>query len=237
MSPEDADVPIRFDTPRRTRSPRSRASPRSRNPLVEIPTEDYDRLLLALHPDSSRAEVEYEKLRQKLSIFFDRSGCSDADIQADEAIGRTARSLRVEVIDNLNAYAYKVAKLQLFEVYRDRERNPVKTGDFEEVLRIHESSVPAPSTSFENPTAKDCAEIRMQCLERCMSDLSDEDQAVLIAWYKEEKRAKKDLRKKLAEDAGLLMPALKTRLFRLRKELKQCCASCIDEEMLDQQRF
>jgi DNA-directed RNA polymerase specialized sigma24 family protein len=199
-----------------------------------MPREDYQRLLLTLDPDPIRAAKEYEKLRQKLIVFFDRNGFPDAYIQADEALDRTARGVGIE---NINAYAHEVARRQLLENIRDRDRNPVKADDFDDVLRTREAHIAVPSTSFGVPDEKVIAEIRMQCLDLCMKRLPREDRRLLLAWYREEGRVKLELRQQLARDRGISMAALKTRLFRLRQGLAGCCADCIEKALAARQRF
>lgn len=237
MSSESTGSQLGSDTSGGRSSSDGQTDVRPRSRSSELSREGYQRLLDLLDADPIRAVKEYEKLRQKLIVFFDRNGFSDADFQADEALGRTARGAGAEDIENINAYVYQVARLQLLENIRDRQRNPVKTGDFDEVLRTRESLTAAPATSFGVPDEKAIAEIRMRCLDRCMKRLPKEDRRLLLAWYREEGRVKLELRQQLVRDRRTSMAALKTRLCRLRQGLSGCCADCIEKALTALQRL
>ena len=51
-------------------------------------------LLEFLDPDQGRAAEQYEKIREKLTRFFEWKGCIPGDEYADETIDRVARKSR-----------------------------------------------------------------------------------------------------------------------------------------------
>ena len=73
----------------------------------------------------------------------------------------------------------------------------------------------------------DEAERRRECLERCLHKLPAESRALLLEYYRDERRAKIDLRQALAERLGLRRNALTKRVVRLREKLEACITACM----------
>ena len=69
------------------------------------------------------------------------------------------------------------------------------------------------------------------CLQQCMASLSKEDHDLVLGYYEQEKHAKIDIRKKLAEQLGVGMNALRLRLYRIRAALQECVGKCFSDEM------
>jgi hypothetical protein len=64
-----------------------------------------------------------------------------------------------------------------------------------------------------------------------MARLSAEDRQLVLAYYEQEKHAKIDQRKKLAEQLGVGMNALRLRLYRIRETLQECVEQCCRDAM------
>jgi DNA-directed RNA polymerase specialized sigma24 family protein len=67
------------------------------------------------------------------------------------------------------------------------------------------------------------------CLEKCMQNLTPGNRVLVLQYYQEEKRAKIDQRKKLADRLGIALNALRIRACRIRSSLQQCVQTCINE--------
>jgi len=52
---------------------------------------------------------------------------------------------------------------------------------------------------------------------------------LILEYYREEKRAKINLRKNLAEKLGIECNALRLRVHRIRTELRPCVLKCLQE--------
>ena len=73
------------------------------------------------------------------------------------------------------------------------------------------------------------SERNLACLEKCVERLPQPDRNLVMAYYQLEKHAKIDHRKKLAEELGLGMNALRIRACRIRASLMKCTEDCLAE--------
>jgi DNA-directed RNA polymerase specialized sigma24 family protein len=68
------------------------------------------------------------------------------------------------------------------------------------------------------------------CLEHCLQRLTPENRELVLQYYEDEKRAKIDHRKKLAEKLGIALNALRIRAHRIRLVLEQCVQECMRQQ-------
>ncbi|MGH9969479.1 MAG: hypothetical protein ACREBG_17020 [Pyrinomonadaceae bacterium] len=170
----------------------------------------FDKLLARLDPDRERAGHLYEEIRLKLLKFFMWKNCPEADLHADDALDRIARKLDEGTeIQNLNAYAYQVARYIVLEQYR--QPAPADLG-------LHEPTLPEPPAP------------RMHCLEKCLTILSLPDRELILAYYEGEGGVKIEKRKELARQLELSTTALKIRACRIRTKLETCINGCMERE-------
>ena len=170
----------------------------------------FDKLLARLDPDRERAGQLYEEMRLKLLKFFMWKNCPEADIHADDALDRVARKLDEGTeIQNLNAYAYQVARYIVLEQYR--QPAPADPG-------LHEPPSPEPPPP------------RMHCLEECLTILSLPDRELILAYYEGEGGAKIEKRKELAQELEISTTALKIRACRIRTKLETCINGCMKRQ-------
>jgi len=73
------------------------------------------------------------------------------------------------------------------------------------------------------------AERRYRCLDLCASRLTPENRELVFQYYQEEKRAKIEHRKHLADRLGIAVNALRIRAHRIRKSLQDCVRECLEE--------
>ena len=188
----------------------------------ELTKEQFDRLLNWLDPDRDLAGKRYEAIRLRLLKIFTCRGCSEADDLADETINRvTAKLAEIEgsYTGDQALYFYGVAQKVHMEYIR--RRPPVQ-----ESLR--------PGHEFGGQTAwpfdlSDDLERDYVCLERCMDRLPVENRQLVLEYYQQERRAKIDHRKRMADQLGIAVNALRIRAHRIRLQLQQCVQSCLAE--------
>lgn len=170
------------------------------------PQTSFDKLLARLHPDREQAGEMYEELRLKLVKFFTWKNCPEGELHADEVFDRIARRLDEGIeVQNVNAYAYQVARFVVLEQYRQ----PV----------IEELPPPEAEAEPENP--------RMDCLEECLTTLPEPDRVLILSYYEGQGGEKIKNRKQLAGKLGITMTAIKIRACRLRNKLESCINKCV----------
>lgn len=183
----------------------------------ELNAEAFDKLLEHFSSDRSEAGEQYVKMKVKLERFFEWRSCASAEEKADKTMNRVARRIcEGENIHNLPAYFFTVARLVFMESLRDREHTSVP---FEEIPEIP-AGVP-----FEDERK----EARHRCLDRCLDLLPVESRSLILNYYHDERRAKIDHRKQLAEVRGIPLNALRIRAHRLRISLEKCVRECLAE--------
>jgi DNA-directed RNA polymerase specialized sigma24 family protein len=84
--------------------------------------EAFDKLLAAFSPDADEAAKQYEALRIRLIRFFEWRSIPLADDRADEVLNRVARRIdEGQQVNNVVAYAYRVAYLVFLEALKEPE--------------------------------------------------------------------------------------------------------------------
>ena len=177
-------------------------------------TQDaFDRFLALLDRDREKAGEKYEDIRFKLLKYFQWCGSAIPDIDADETLNRVMR--RIEEggnVYNLDGYIYGVAKLVHKESYKRRHLK-------QELDDAHVVELPSVAVG---PEAVEYHE----CLERCLSYLSEEDREVITEYYKYEKLEKIECRKRLAARLGVSLNTLRVKMHRQRANLEACVQEC-----------
>ena len=180
----------------------------------ELTAEAFGRFLVWLDADRTKAGQKYEAIRRRLVVIFVSRGCPDAEELADETINRVIRRSQ-DMADSYQgepiAYFIKVAH-HLHQEYVKR--------------RARLAELP---TDLPLPFAPDPDEdLEHKCLEECMRELSLDNRNLVLEYYKENKQAKIDHRKKLAKQLGIGLNALRIRAHRLRVVLERCIEACLD---------
>jgi len=181
----------------------------------ELTPEAFEKLLLWLNPDREQAGRKYEDIRRKLIKILTCRGCTCPEELADETINRVTRKVP-EVIDNYVGepalYFYGVAHKMYLEH-----------------LRKHRYPLPPPAAERPEDTERD-----YECLERCMERLTSKSRDLVLEYYQEEKKAKIDRRKELADRLGIAVNALRIRAHRIRASLQECVFECIKRRQADE---
>lgn len=173
--------------------------------------ESFEKLLTWLDSNREEAAVKYENIRLRLIKYFVCNGCGDqAEDLADQSIDRVMKKLeRGEIPEpftgNKALYFLAFARNIRLEHLTDRKRE-----------------LPAPVILPDRIEDEDF------CLEKCVPMLPSEDRFLAIEYYRFEKSTKIGHHKKLAEQFGLTLAGLRTRIHRIRERLRPCIEECLD---------
>lgn len=176
--------------------------------------EFFDLLLGWLDSDREQAGLKYESIRLRLIKIFACRGCGEAEDLADEAINRVCskvKEIEATYKGDPALYFYGVANKLHLEYLR----------------RSHPKPLPSP---LPVDTAED-REAELECLDRCVAELSSENRDLVLRYYAEEKHAKIEDRKRLADELGLAINALRIRAHRIRLALQRCVSHCLDSQL------
>lgn len=180
----------------------------------ELTPESFDRLLAWLDPDCTTAAEEYERIRRLLIKFFAGQRRSDPESLADRTISRVARILPRVVdtyVGSRDPFFRKVAGYILHE-YPDPFPSP-----------------PVPPSAPVDPDG-DGKELQLDCLDRCMGLLSQDERLLVFGYFEDDKRAKIDHRKRLAAKLGGLN-ALRIKIYRIKRRLRTCVEECVNRKL------
>ena len=72
-------------------------------------------------------------------------------------------------------------------------------------------------------------ETRIECLQRCLNELSPENRELIVQYYQGDKGAKIENRRKLGQRLGLPINSLRMRALRLREKLQDCVETCVNQ--------
>lgn len=186
------------------------SSPNSMNKNWILTQASFDSLLAWLDPSREAAGRKYEEIRTRLIKIFACRGCYEPEDLADETINRVTNKLEeieATFIGERARYFYGVANKVHLEYLR---RKPAP---------------PLPATT----DSSDEAEHQYRCLDRCVSRLTAENRELVMQYYQEEKRAKIEHRKNLADRLGIAVNALRIRAHRIRRSLQDCVKECLQE--------
>ena len=173
--------------------------------------EDFDRMLVWLDPDPELAGVTYEKIRWRLVAILASRGCTCPEELADETIDRVAR----RVVDIQTTYVGDKA-IYFLGVMNNVHHEYLKR-----------PALPCPPAPDNDVEAKETTHL---CLEKCLDKLSPNSRRLIEAYYSESKRAKIDLRKRIAAELGIGVSTLRLRALRIREKLQTCIEQCLLSE-------
>ena len=175
----------------------------------------FRRFLSWLDEGADTRGEKYLDMRRRLVWYFDRKRCVSPDDLADETLNRVARRLEEEgaITDTTPArYCYIVAKFVFLEYLRQPDRSPESLSD---ATRVN----PPASSAQESDRLLDC-------LDRCLQTLEARDRAVILDYYRGERRGRIDRRRELAAQLAISANALSIRACRIREKLEACVSAC-----------
>lgn len=181
---------------------------------------DFNDLLAWLHPDRETAAGQYEDIRRNLIQFFARQGCDDPEGMAEETIARVTHKV-LRLAETFNGppalFFYGVAKNQILEY--QRQRTVPLTPQHEP------STLPTQQEELERD---DRNERLRDCFEECLGRLKPEERELVLLYYEGTGQEKINRRKKLAEELGIGLNALRVRVLRIRAGLRARIETCLD---------
>jgi DNA-directed RNA polymerase specialized sigma24 family protein len=181
-----------------------------------VSREAFDQMLAWLDSDRERAGKRYEEIRCGLIKIFVCQGCSDPEGLADETIDRVIHKvpeIAPNYAGNPALYFSGVARYILLE-YKNRIAQ----------LRLLPAAPPKQIGEDED------IEREYECLDLCIERLTPANRELIMEYYREEKRAMIENRKRLAESMGVTLNALRVRADRVRNSLEKCVANCLKQK-------
>ena len=175
--------------------------------------EAFDNLLAVFDPDRDSAAKKYLELRSNLVRFFEWRGCPFPEDHADEAFNRVARKIADgEEIQKPSGYVMGVARLLVLEIIKSVSKQREALGEYQQT---HSEMADVPDS-----------EVRIDCLQKCLQELSSDNRELIIQYYQGDKREKIENRRKLGERLGVAINTLRMRAQRLRERLQGCVEEC-----------
>jgi DNA-directed RNA polymerase specialized sigma24 family protein len=170
-------------------------------------------LLRRLRGDDD-AGVAYERLRSRLIRYFRLHVPAEADELADVAIDRLARRVDEGVeVANVPLYALGIARLVLLEARARYARRQLAESD------------PTGWPDDEDPdTAESHAldERAATALVACLDEAGEAARSMIVDYYAADGGERIRVRKRLADELGVSINALRNRALRLREALEAC---------------
>lgn len=175
-------------------------------------------LLSRLDPDPEKAAQQYEDLRRKLVKFFDWRRAAMPEDLADQALDRLARKIEEGgVRENPSSYAYGIARMLLLEQGKHQARRQAALDE-----------LPPPAM----PTPEERESPQLECFDECIGTLTADNRKLILEYYHEERTAKIEARRGLAERLQIPLNTLRIRVFRLRESLERCVKGCMDRKIV-----
>jgi DNA-directed RNA polymerase specialized sigma24 family protein len=183
----------------------------------DLSEESFSLFLSWLDPDRDVAGEKYKKLQHRLIVMFDSRGCTRSEELADKALNNFIRRLPALIGSYASdhdpaPYLYTIAHHLYIEYI---EKQPAALPE----------DIPESSLRDDTP---DESEARLyDCLEKCLAGLGPRSSELVLNYYRGEKQAKIDFRKRLAERMGIAVNALRIRVHRIRCALEKCIDGCL----------
>lgn len=183
-------------------------TPRRRQNRAEgfVNASAFDTFLRWLGPDPETAGQKYESIRSRLIMMFLARRCVCPEELADATFERVAQKL-THVTDSFTGdpalYFYGVAK----KIYLEYQRK---------ITAAHSGT----NFFYESRTDNEELEDMLKHLDEALNTIPKSDRELILRYYSGNKRRKITERRALAHQFGLRPNALRLRVFRIRREIK-----------------
>jgi DNA-directed RNA polymerase specialized sigma24 family protein len=169
--------------------------------------EEFSKFLAWLNPNRNLAADMYETIRRRLIKFFICRGCAVSEELADETINRVIRKIQ-EIGDSYvgERIPYFIAVARNVYLENLRKQPPLQP--------------PTTESSF-------ATDEELDCLDGCMERFTPRTRDLVISYFQEDKHDKIVHRKKLAEELGVPLNALRIKVCRIRAKLQTCVFDCL----------
>lgn len=180
-----------------------------------LTAEAFGKFLRWLSQNDEAAVREYQSIRLRLIRYFVHKGCSDPDDLFDKTI-----DIVIGKIDQGGEYPNPAAFC--FGVAKNIWRQDLRERKFTAAVQVEHNMAYATHPELT------MREQELKCLEHCMDELSPGDREIISQYHQGQGHDKIEARKRLADHAGGVN-ALRIRMCRIRKALRLCVASCMNE--------
>lgn len=183
------------------------------------------RLLYWLDQDEQQAGEKYERLRQKLQLFFEHRGCQSPEDLTDKTLDRVARKLESGEEINIPdpaSYCYGVAHNVLKEFWRSPSRDIISLDSQPSGSNPY---LPATVNTTDSDDTQE-TEINLNYLDVCLNRLSPEDRTLILKYYEGDHRQRINNRHELSLQLGIPPGNLRIRALRIREQLYYCINRC-----------
>lgn len=171
----------------------------------QLGREALELLLGHLDDDRDRAAHKYEDLRRRLIVFFEVRRAAEPEVLADATIDRLSRKLQQGAHgEALTSFAYGIARLVLLEEVRQRRSRQ----------EAHEEWLAVQALNTESEL--------LPYLRQCLAALPPETRQTLLEYYEDDKSAKIEGRRAMAERLQVPLNALRIRMHRVRAKIEEC---------------
>ncbi len=183
----------------------------------------FERFLCWLGPDPESAGRKYELIRGRLIMMFRARRCIFAEDLADTTFERVARKLTdltTEFTGDPARYFYGVAKKVFLEYQHELMTKRKRAGCL--------SWASAEDQDLENLLKK---------LDDALSAIPKSDRELILTYYTDSGRNKINRRRDLARQFGVGPNALRLRVFRIRREIRNHILQCSPDAGLAHKRL
>lgn len=172
----------------------------------------FEGFLQWLAPDRETARIKLDEIRTRLEKIFTMRGSSDPQEMADETIYRGIIKFSKDKISQTIEPIHYFMRLA-YNVHMEALKARGKTYD---------APLPDQDSSYD--------ELRLDCLEKCLQELSSKERELIRAYYESGKRGSERIaeRKELAARLEISVNALSVKVSKIRKNLKECVTNCIE---------
>ena len=188
-----------------------------------ITSDSFARLLEWIDEGFDSDGRKYLEMRRLLVNYFDRKNCRSPDELADETLNRVARRLEEEGKIETEApakYCYITARFVFLESLRGQQNKSVSIDE------IKADKITAKDVGEE----KESKEKMLACLEKCVGELDETNQEMIVKYYYGAQRVKIENRRALADKLGVSSNALTIRACRVRDKLEICVRKCAGKD-------
>lgn len=175
--------------------------------------EAFDKFLLWLSPDRELALKKHDELMRRLSKYFVRKSCVEAEELAGETRDRVVKIMNAGgEYPNPDSLFFSVAAKVWKEYTRKPKPEPLPADDL----------LPMPEQETDRK------ERQAYCLERCLASLPETERDLITRYYQTRGPSNVEARKLWMAEWGV-ESTLRVKTFRIRTKLRACIDPCMDD--------